>query len=281
MGEETAQNDDFPRSHPESFVSPPAVVALPRLFFAGRFASTDDVTRHAHPCHELVLVTEGHCRLQVEENWIEAPAGTLCILPALKPQYQQTLGFTRTSYVGFHAGPHLFDPSLRALPLPRSEAVWRWFEDLCDLGAVGASDSALVGDGLLFAVLKRIDLLEERRRQETAVHPDLARALQFLEEHFARPVGVRELASHAHLSPTHLSALFRARFGRGPAHYLQDLRMQRARALLRDPYLSIADIAGLCGYEDANYFVRLFRRVHGVSPGRWRSRPPGADTDET
>lgn len=273
MKEQIAQNEDFILGSAPVDPLPAAVVTLPQLSFAGRFASTEDVARHSHPCDELVLVTEGHCRLQVEEEWLDAPAGTLCVLPARKPQYQQTLGFTRTSYVGFSAGLHLFEPAGRALPLPRSDGTWRWIEDICDLGTFSRQDTALVGGGLLLAVLKRLDILEERRRKEAALHPDLARALQFLEENLARPVGVGELASHSHLSPPYLSALFRARFGCGPARYLQNLRMQRARALLRDPYLRVNDIARLCGYEEANYFVRLFRRMHGVPPGQWRSRP--------
>ena len=273
MSERIAQNDGSIGWRRDSLTATtPASDYLPRFLFAGRFASNADVSRHTHECEELVLVTDGHCQMQVADKWIDAPKGSLCILPAEAPQFQREMGFTRTSYVGFQVSPLVFDTSLRVVTLFDSDLAWRWIEDLVDLGTIDGYNLGLVGDALLLAVLERINVLEKSRRQETVLHPDLACALEFIEENFMRSIGVKELALHAHLSPSHLTALFRARFGHGPARYVQGLRMQRARALLCDPYLRIEDIARQCGYEEANYFVRIFRKCHGISPGRWRTR---------
>jgi two-component system response regulator YesN len=48
--------------------------------------------------------------------------------------------------------------------------------------------------------------------------------------------------------------------------------MERAKALLADPYVSVAEVANRIGYEDPNYFVRVFRKTVGVSPNRWRGK---------
>lgn len=273
MSERTAQNDGpIGWRRDNRTATTPASDYLPRFLFAGRFASNADVSRHTHECDELVLVTDGHCQMQIADKWIDTPKGSLCILPAEIPQFQRELGFTRTSYVGFQVSPLVFDTSLRVVSLSDSDLAWRWIEDLVDLGTVDGYNLGLVGDALLLAVLERINVLEKSRRQEPALHPDLAHALQFIEENFTKPIDVKELASQAHLSPSHLTALFRARFGYGPARYVQSVRMQHARSLLCDPFLRIEDIARQCGYEEANYFVRIFRKVHGIPPGRWRTR---------
>ena len=85
-----------------------------------------------------------------------------------------------------------------------------------------------------------------------------------------QPIDVPALAAQSHVSTSHLTALFRRKFRCGPLRYHQNLRMSLARRLLLNPYLSIGEIAQNCGYEDVNYFVRLFRKRHEVPPAKWR-----------
>ena len=54
-----------------------------------------------------------------------------------------------------------------------------------------------------------------------------------------------------------------------PAYLLQ-ARLERSRPLLIDPQLNITEIAHVCGFRDANYFIRCYRRYFGKSPGRAR-----------
>ena len=52
--------------------------------------------------------------------------------------------------------------------------------------------------------------------------------------------------------------------------YLYDFRLAIGRKLLENDYLSIKEIAARCGFADANYFIRAFRKRHGCSPGKLR-----------
>ena len=79
-------------------------------------------------------------------------------------------------------------------------------------------------------------------------------------------------AEHAGISVSLLRKLFTDYCGTPPLGYLQNLRLARAEELLKNPYLSIAEIAAECGFDSAGYFIRLYRRKHGTSPGKARRR---------
>jgi AraC family transcriptional regulator len=68
--------------------------------------------------------------------------------------------------------------------------------------------------------------------------------------------------------------LFRARFrltiGVTPHQWLVRKRVERARALLLRSALGLADIAVMCGFVDQSHFTRVFAKLEGDSPGRWR-----------
>jgi transcriptional regulator GlxA family with amidase domain len=93
-----------------------------------------------------------------------------------------------------------------------------------------------------------------------------------LETNLHQALTLRSVARAVGVSASHLSALFAAQCGVGPMHYLQRLRVERACWLLSNPYLRIHEVAEACGYEDVNYFTRLFRRSLGISPGHWRTK---------
>lgn len=94
---------------------------------------------------------------------------------------------------------------------------------------------------------------------------------QALQRHFADPgFGVAQLES---LLQIHRSTLFRhcrRRYGRSPTDLLNQLRIERGAALLRDTSLPITEVALLSGFADANYFSKAIRRRLGRSPTELR-----------
>jgi AraC family L-rhamnose operon regulatory protein RhaS len=111
------------------------------------------------------------------------------------------------------------------------------------------------------------------------LHPAVRSTQAYLEANLHQTLTLGSVARAMGVSASHLSALFATQCGVGPMHYLQRLRMERACWLLSNPYLRIHEVSETCGYEDVNYFTRLFRRSLGISPGRWRTnRLPGHTT---
>ena len=103
--------------------------------------------------------------------------------------------------------------------------------------------------------------------------------LKIIHEHILSPMpSVGELAASVKCSPNHLSALFHAVTGVKIKTYINNFRLDYARKLIETTTYNIAEIAWSCGFQDAAYFAKIFRRRFGVSPAFWRNgnhnRPP-------
>ena len=98
----------------------------------------------------------------------------------------------------------------------------------------------------------------------------LAPALQFLDVHATKHPSLNDVARTVNLSSEHFHRLFHAIFHTTPHQYALARRMTLAKNLLAEGHFSVAEVAERCGYEDAFYFSRVFRRHFGVSPGHVR-----------
>lgn len=102
--------------------------------------------------------------------------------------------------------------------------------------------------------------------------PAVERAIHYAREHLKEELDVDALARVAGLSRHHFSRLFAASEGMGPGEYLARLRLRQAVRLLQTTDMAIKNIAADCGFSDANYFSKAFRKAYGLSPQSLRSR---------
>jgi AraC-like DNA-binding protein len=87
-----------------------------------------------------------------------------------------------------------------------------------------------------------------------------------------KPLPVSDLAEIVGLSRAHFSRSFAKSEGVPPAEFVLQQRLQRAVKLLtRADFLPVKEVAILCGFEDANYFSKVFRRVYGTHPTEFRT----------
>lgn len=93
-------------------------------------------------------------------------------------------------------------------------------------------------------------------------------------------LNVARLANAAGLSRHHFSRLFAQCEGMGPGEYLARVRLRLAVKLLQTTELPIKHIAMDCGFTDANYFAKAFRKAYGLSPRDFRSRGMGRAVSE-
>ncbi|MDI9471108.1 MAG: AraC family transcriptional regulator [Bacillota bacterium] len=95
-------------------------------------------------------------------------------------------------------------------------------------------------------------------------------ALRQIDRDPAAPHRLADLAAQLHVSSDRLGQLFREQTGRSFSVCLNEIRLRHARRLLLHTENSIAAIAAACGYCDAPYFIRVFKRYNGVTPAVWR-----------
>ena len=103
-----------------------------------------------------------------------------------------------------------------------------------------------------------------------AGNPAVQEARRFMWEHYARRLTLGEIAAHVHLNPQYFSVLFKRETGQSVVDHLTHLRLEQAKCLLKDTSLPINQVAGQVGYEDPDYFSRLFHKVNGMSPRQYR-----------
>lgn len=97
--------------------------------------------------------------------------------------------------------------------------------------------------------------------------PVAAEVASLIAEQWADPAfGIRQIAARIRIHRSSLSRRFHAHMGVPPSTYLINLRLQHALFLLSSTDLPIRTIAFQCGFNDAGYFARLFRRTQGMTP---------------
>lgn len=112
-----------------------------------------------------------------------------------------------------------------------------------------------------------MELLEQREKCPQSV----LEARRYIEERYADPgLSLQGAADRLHLSPQHLSRLFRHETGVTFVDYLSRVRIRRAVELLADGELKMYEIAERVGYSSQHYFSSAFKKVLGVSPMEYR-----------
>ena len=98
----------------------------------------------------------------------------------------------------------------------------------------------------------------------------LRQAKQILISRLDEPISLAELARACKLSPGHFARAFRQTTGQPPHRWLMVQRIEKAKQLLVDSTLSLAQIAQKCGFADQSHFTRVFAQLIQSSPGHWR-----------
>lgn len=243
---------------------------------------------HKHAFLELSTMLEGYSDYNVEGRWRRVNAGqALLFNPGVhhqetQPPHSQSLQL----HIGFR-GISLPGQSLDHLPFadalielgPQKEAFMACARRIVSenerTGEVGHQlyVQALVVE-LLCMLLRALPVNEV---QNDVPLTDAARgradrdalvkaAMYYLEGHYKDELTLAELADRLHVSAAYLSRTFKALQGDSPINYLTNLRMQKARQLLRDEQLSVGEVASAVGYQDQYYFSKLFKRYFGAAP---------------
>lgn len=146
------------------------------------------------------------------------------------------------------------------------EGLQALFEELIQ---PGGGDGVIVRnmfENLVRRLVRRVRDTPER----TAIPADLATVKRHIEETYAEPLGLSELAGMAHLSVPHFCSEFKRCFGTSAIDYAIRLRMHQAAYLLRDENLRVSEVGRRCGYDDIYYFSRVFKKHYGLSPTQMR-----------
>ena len=95
--------------------------------------------------------------------------------------------------------------------------------------------------------------------------------LSFLRENYEKPITLDMLSETIQKSPKYLGYFFKNMTGKTPIEYLNEYRIEKAVRKLRITDMSVTDVAFSCGFSDLSYFIKTFKKIKGISPGKFRS----------
>lgn len=97
-------------------------------------------------------------------------------------------------------------------------------------------------------------------------------ALKYIEENYREKLKLSDVADHAYVSQWHLSKLLNRQTGQSFSDILNNIRIENAKVLLKEPSLRIGNIAEEVGFLDIAHFSRVFKKLTGISANEYRNK---------
>ncbi|WJH40513.1 AraC family transcriptional regulator [Aliirhizobium terrae] len=166
---------------------------------------------------------------------------------------------------------------LRDVSGVRDETISRLMEMIRTEVAGSAYKSEMYLDGLAQSlaihIVRHYGDIEQSLALRRGALPafKLQRVTQVMEAGLDKPFSLESLAGEAGLSPYHFSRMFKQSTGSSPSEYFIQMKIAKARRLLRETELNIVSIALDLGYASPSHFARVFKRQIGVTPREYRS----------
>jgi AraC-like DNA-binding protein len=181
--------------------------------------------------------------------------------------------------------------TLRQTPNISSKPIYaaaiRFYELLRDGSRAAVGDSLYAGadasflfdldsccslDRIRATLLRWCRAFLESEEAPSACSGPISRSLRYIDRNLDQPLSLKQLAQEAHLSPSYYSSLFKQQVGCTFCEYVQSRRISTSVTLLVDTDMTVAEIAKQVGFSDYRYFSRLFTRIVGMNPTRYRKR---------
>lgn len=160
-----------------------------------------------------------------------------------------------------------FEP---VIPIRPNSAVLHTMNEIFDIIADVEPNSQYEFSALAYKF--SMYLLQEVEPRFQIVEPPslIQKAKQFCIDHLSENISVNDIAEYVGYSRYHFSRIFIKTEGIGPKAYLEHLRFRKALDLLLTKDIPIHAVSSECGFQDVNYFCKVFRKNTGISPGVYR-----------
>lgn len=100
----------------------------------------------------------------------------------------------------------------------------------------------------------------------------MAQIKTFIQEHYEETVSLEDAASRMDLSPNYFSNLFKQQLGVTFTDYVATIRMDKAKELIKENIYTLKEISYKVGYNNPNYFSRVFKKHHNLSPKQYKQQ---------
>lgn len=248
------------------------------------------VKEHAGSYWEVVHVIRGVVKLHIEDRVFRGKAGDTLLVPAdtmhrdefpLDSEFEVLhIVFQWDDASGLF--PQQINADLAGLPLVDKQAARELaFETYDCFKRQRLMWQQITNANLYRLLLFLYSAAHERRNPRAAGEVAGARerrrvmirnAKDYIKANLGKPITLSDIATHLGISAYHLSHIFSEESGFTMSSYLINARMEKAASMLNNPQIHISEAAYALGFEDPNYFSKVFRRHFGCSPVKYRTR---------
>jgi len=147
------------------------------------------------------------------------------------------------------------------------------YADLCSGSPAGSLFGETVGAALALHLAQHYSTRPGATGQPAGgvAEKSLRRVLEYIQANLAGELHLQELAGVADLSTFHFAKLFKHSTGYSPHQYVLQRRLERAKALLRNPHISLSEVSLRAGFADQSHLSNVFRRFVGLTPAKFRA----------
>lgn len=122
-------------------------------------------------------------------------------------------------------------------------------------------------------IISNIESVFSTMEEQNAVHSKIYEITTYIKENYtAEDLSVQSIARHTYLSYTYLCAFFKKNTGKTINEYITEVRIEKAKELLREGRMRLYEIASSIGYTDPNYFSSLFKKHTGYTPSEFKEK---------
>jgi AraC-like DNA-binding protein/mannose-6-phosphate isomerase-like protein (cupin superfamily) len=292
-----ASNRDWPRVYQELVAAQLRAITAGECVVRVAHCANDQRLHRGMHCHlhpELFLQVSGFSLFHSPGASLTLYPGEVCVMPRGVPHAEQVGPYQGQPFhnivvaisehkVDVHAAhteagtetPSIMsNSSIRRLD--HGGRLAGYLEDLAEAAlAAGNSTATVLVRGLLMTSLALLQpILAGTARPDRGRHPKVVQVQQYIGRSLAQPcLNVQSAAQWLQCSPDYLSHLFHSETGVRLSAYINQCRIRHSRELLDSTTLNVSEVAWACGYRDAGYFARIFKRLTGQSPRAFRQRP--------
>ena len=94
--------------------------------------------------------------------------------------------------------------------------------------------------------------------------------LEYIDSHYMNDISLTDVAGAMHYSDPYFCKIFKNCFNKSFILYLTEFRIEKSKILLKDVTVNIKDISGRVGFQDSNYYAKVFKRIEGMTPSEYR-----------
>lgn len=225
----------------------------------------------------ILLVTKGACEIRSNHAAFTVEKGSVALIDCYAPhEYGSSKGW-EASWLHFD-GPlargyyeHITQMSGNMITPHNLSTVEHALHKICNTFRNGSPIREAIISKYITNILTEF-ILSGAKTNVPANHvSSLEDTISYINEHFARPLTLEELAKKASLSPFYFTRVFTRETGMTPHQYLIATRINSAKFLLKSTDVPIKEIAFNCGFSSESSFCSTFKKWEKVTPSEYRS----------